>query len=186
MRKTILLLLLAPLLFSQEPKPPAQSEPLRFGKDVVGETLPVFIDHDPDCFNQAHLQMGFVGSYSVAGCDIETKKGEVLTLAGIQITKRHAMMDRDHVVSLAYEFKHHDYPQMRAAFVKAFGPPSGVKTDTGENGGCSGERVAWKNEVSVVNLRECLDNTGGSSVAAFALLDFLTKTRPSAPQPPAQ
>jgi hypothetical protein len=37
-----------------------------------------------------------------------------------------------------------------------------------------------------VNLRECLDNTGGSSVAAFALLDFLTKTRPSAPQPPAQ
>ena len=107
------------------PQAARPTEPLRFGKDTVGETLPVFIDHDPDCFNQSHLQMGFVGSYSVAGCDIETKKNEVLTLAGIQITKRHAMMDRDHVVSLAYEFKHHDYQQMRAAFVKAFGQPSG-------------------------------------------------------------
>jgi hypothetical protein len=189
MRQTsFLLLLLSSLLAAQDPKPLSQPQPLRLGKDAVGESLPVFIDHDPDCFNQAHLQIGSVGNISVAGCDIETKKNEVLTLAGIQVTRRHAMMDRDRVVSLAYEFKHHDYPQMRAAFVKAFGQPSGVKMDTGQNG-CNGERVAWKNEVSVVNLRECVEK-GESSIAAFALLDFIMKTapptQPEQTQPPAQ
>jgi hypothetical protein len=179
-----MLLLLSSLIFAQDSKPPAQPQSLRLGKDAVGESLPVFIDHDPDCFNQAHLQIGSVGNVSVAGCDIETKKSEVLTLAGIQVTRRHAMMDRDRVVSLAYEFKHHDYPQMRAAFVKAFGQPSGVKMDDGVNG-CRGERVAWKNEVSVVNLRECIEK-GESSVAAFALLDFIMKTNPPQPQQPEQ
>jgi hypothetical protein len=172
------LLLLSALLFAQDPKP----QPLRIGKDAVGETLPVFIDHDPECFKQSNLQIASVGDLSVAGYDIETKKGEFLTLAGIAITKRHALMDRDRVVSLAYEFKRHDYPQMRAAFVKALGQPNGVKKDT-EDGGCAGERVAWKNEVSVVNLQECVEK-GGSSIAAFALLDFVMKQTP--PAPPAQ
>jgi hypothetical protein len=172
-----LALLLPSLLLAQDAKP----QPLRLGKDAVGESLPVFIDHDPDCFNQTHLQIGSVGNLSVAGCDIETKKGEFLTLAGVQITKRHAVMDRDRVMSLAYEFKRHDYPQMRAAFVKAFGPPSGVKKDTDEEG-CAGERVAWKNEVSVVNLQECIAK-GGPSIAVFALLDFVTRTAPPAPPP---
>ena len=180
---SLLLLLLSSLRFAQDPKaqdskPPSQPQPLRLGKDAVGESLPVFIDHDPDCFNQAHLQIGSVGNLSVAGCDIETKKNEVLTLAGIQVTKRHAMMDRDRVVSLAYEFKHHDYPQMRAAFVKAFGQPTIVKADADANG-CNGERLAWKNDVSVVNLRECLEKSE-SSIAAFALLDFVMKANPPA------
>ena len=173
-RIALLFLLLSSLLLAQDPKP----QPLRIGTDAVGESLPVFIDHDPDCFNQAHLQIGSVGNFSVAGCDIETKKGQILTLVGIPVTKRHAMMDRDRVVSLAYEFKHHDYPQMRAAFVKAFGQPNGVKKDTDESG-CGGERVAWKNEVSVVNLQECVEK-GGPSIAAFALLDFINKTAPPA------
>jgi hypothetical protein len=179
MRQTILLtLFLTSALCAQDPKP----QPLRLGNDVVGESLPVFVDHDPECFNQAHLQIANIGNLAVAGCDIETRKNQTLTLAGVPITKRHAVMDRDRIVSLAYEFKHHDYPQMRAAFVKAFGAPSGVKKDTDEDG-CAGERVAWKNQVSVVNLQECMAK-GGPSIAAFALLDFAMRASP--PQPPPQ
>jgi len=171
---------------AQNAKPDANAEPrpLSMGNDVVGETLSVFVAHDPDCFNQTHLQIGQMGDTAVAGCDIETQKNQVLTLAGVQITKRHAVMDRNHVVSLAYEFKHHDYQTMRAAFVKAFGPPAGVKSDPIEGGSC--ERVAWKNEVSVVNLQECIEK-GGPSLAAFGLLEFITRTAPPPDsKPPAQ
>ena len=166
--------LLAGVLFAQDAKP----QPLRLGADEVGESLSVFVAHDPDCFNEAHLQIGSMGTKAVAGCDIETGKSQTLTLAGIPVTKRHAVMDRDRVVSLAYEFKHRDYQQMRAALVKAFGPPTGVKTDT-EEGGCAGERAAWKNEVSVVNLQECLAK-GGPSIVVFGWLDFIMKNAPPA------
>jgi hypothetical protein len=180
MRSILLLLLISSLLSAQDPKP----QPLRIGKDAVGEPLRVFVDHDPDCFKQSQIQIGSVGNLAVAECDIETRQGENLTLAGVAVTKRHALMDRNRVVSLAYEFKHSDYQQMRAAFVKALGQPSGAKMET-EESGCPGERVAWKNEISVVNLQECVEK-GGPSIAAFALLDIATKTAPAAPKTPAQ
>lgn len=176
MRVIVLLMsLFTCTLFAQETKP----QPFRLGNDEVGESLSVFVAHDPDCFNEAHLQIGSMGDKAVAGCDIETGKSQTLTLAGVPVTKRHAVMDRDRVVSLAYEFKHRDYQQMRAALVKAFGQPSGVKTDTDENGGCAGERAAWKNEVSVVNLQECIAK-GGPSIVVFGWLDFIMKNAPPA------
>jgi hypothetical protein len=70
---------------------------------------------------------------------------------------------------------------MRAAFVKAFGTPAGSKTDPVDGGTC--ERVAWKNEVSVVNLQECIEK-GGPSLAAFGLLEFITRTTPADSKPP--
>ena len=173
------LLLLAASLFAQD-KP----QPLRIGSDSVGESIAIYLAHDPECFQESHLQVGSRGNRAVAGCDIDTRKGEVITLAGIPVSKRHAMMDKDRVVSLAYEFKHRDYQSMRAAFVKELGPPRGRKTDAEEDG-CAGEVLAWKNEVSVVNLQECLVK-GELSVAVFGLLDFISKTETTQPKAPAQ
>jgi hypothetical protein len=175
LRGPTLSLLLTAALLAQTSKP----QPLSIGRDSVGETLAVYIAHDPDCFKEPHLQMSTVGNQTVAGCDIETRKGEILKLAGVQITKRHVVMDQERIVSLGYEFKHHDYAAMRAAFIKELGQPQGVKTDSDDKG-CAGERAAWKNEVSVVNLQECFA-ASGSSIAVFGLLDFAA--RPTTPDP---
>jgi hypothetical protein len=115
---------------------------------------------------------------------IETRKGETITLAGIPVTKRHAIMDKDRIVSLGYEFKHRDYPRMRATFVKQLGQPKGAKVRTNADG-CVGEQVAWTNDVSVVNLQECVAK-GESSIAVFGLREFITRTGTAEPESSAQ